>query len=141
MDIFNMLDADTVELIVGFAGIAEQWKLRFTSDVLPKIEQGWMEVGNGSSNPDEYIPCANCYMYANSVCGNGRFCMNCFGTEKSSIVSFQQMKELGRVTRYFETFETFKMYRESYNRSIERVTDEVLQASPIFKEMNKLNIN
>jgi hypothetical protein len=136
-----MLDTYCFNLILDFAGIEQQWKHRFSTDVLPKIEKGWMEVGNGNDPEYGYIPCANCYMYATSDCGNGRFCMNCARDERveTSIVCFDQMMEGSRIG-YFGNFETFKRYRDIYNNSLIRLNEDMLKNSTVFKKIYVMNI-
>lgn len=141
MKMFNMLDINCLELIVEFAGIKEQWKHRFSTDVLPKIEQGWMEVGNANDPGFGYIPCANCYMYAKSDCGDGKFCMNCARDDdvETSIVCFDQIKE-GTVIGYFGNFETFKRYREVYNTATVQLNEHMLKESSLFREIQMLSL-
>ena len=136
-----MLNIDCFNLILDFVGAENQWKHRFSADVLTKIEKGWMEVGNGNDLEHEYIPCANCYMYANSDFGNGRFCMNCAGDEdvETSIICFDQMLDVSSI-RCFGDFETFKRYREVYNNSIVILTDKMLKNSTVFKKIQMLNL-
>ena len=88
-----MLDIYCFNMILDFSDAKQQWKHRFSTDVLPKIEKGWMEVGNGNDPEYGYTPCANCYMYAKTECGDGRFCMNYARNEdvETSIVYFDQM--------------------------------------------------
>jgi hypothetical protein len=138
---FNILDINCKDLIAEFAGFTDQWKHRFSTDVLPKIEKGWMEVGNGNDSDYEYIPCANCYMYAKSECGNGRFCMNCAGVEnvQSSIVCFDQMSKVSNFG-HFEDFETFKRYRDTYNSTIVRINERMLKRSLLFKKIQMMNL-
>ncbi len=141
MKIFTMLDANCLELIVGFEGIAGEWKHRFSTDVLTKIDQGWMEVGNGNDREYGYAPCANCYMYAKSNCGDGRFCMNCAGDEgvETSFVNFEQIKK-DFSFGYFDNFEVFKRYREVYNSATVRLDERMLKGSALFKEIQMLNL-
>jgi hypothetical protein len=140
MKIFNMLDNNCLDMIIGFAGIKEQWKHRFSTDVLPKIEKGWMEVGNGNDSEYGYKPCANCYMYAQSCCGNGILCMNCANDEgvETSIVSFEQIKVYSSMG-YFEDYETFKRFRDVSNTYMIGVEECMLKNSPIFKQIQMLN--
>lgn len=141
MSKLNMLNFDILAIIADYAGVTEQWKHRFSTDVLPKIDQGWMEVGNGNGPNYEFTPCLNCYMYSRSDHGNGRFCMSCTMDEvvESEVVNFDQMK-ISRSFRIFDNFETFKRYRDVYNYTLIRMNDKILQKSTLFKEIQMLNL-
>lgn len=141
LKMFNIISIECLDIIIEFAGVKEHWKHRFSTDVLTKIDQGWMEVGNGNDREYGYIPCANCYMYSQTDCGDGRFCMNCAHDEgvETSFVNFDQMKGASRSCRYFEDFETFKRYRDVYNNSVVRVTEKMLKNSSLFKQIRMLN--
>ena len=136
-----MLEVECFNIILDFAGFNEQWKHRFSTDVLPKIEKGWMEVGNGNGPEYGYIPCANCYMYADSDFGHAGFCMNCAREDNvlTSLVCFDQMIG-GSTIGYFGNFETFKRYKEVYNNAIVRLDERMLKNSLVFKKNQMLNL-
>ncbi len=139
MKTFNMLDANCLDLIFEFAGI---WKHRFYIDVLPKIDQGWMEVGNGYGyGPGGvYEPCGNCYMHINFHSEDNRFCDQCSYMDEiaTSFVNFEIMKKKSLMFRYFDNFEAFKIYRDG-RASIIRVNKEILKGST-FREIQMLNL-
>lgn len=54
------------------------WKLRFTKEVLPRIDKGYRIVGqfclthfseDCNCYQESFVPCANCYFYGDE-CGN-----------------------------------------------------------------------
>lgn len=64
---FFSLPAELQALVCQFAGVEEQWKRRFTYDVLPLIEKGWREVGTRFVVVEHYeppvaFPCYICYV-------------------------------------------------------------------------------
>lgn len=56
-------------LIIEFAGVEEQWKHRFTTDVLPMIDQGIRCTGVDVFEGTLEI-CINCYTYGPQKCNN-----------------------------------------------------------------------
>ena len=132
---FSQLNHDCCALIGDFAGFADQWKHRFTTDVLPKIEQGWADVAIDDWNGG--MPCPNCYMYGNTGdYGQDGICINCQGDEeiRMTTVSFDQIKSVGSF-RHFHTFEIYKRYRDFYLLTNFSLNPNMLQASPVFKQI------
>ncbi len=140
LKMFNIISIDCLDIIIEFAGVKEHWKHRFSTDVLTKIDQGWMEVGNGNDREYGYIPCANCYVYAQSCYWNGILCMNCAYDEgvETSMVSFKQIKIHSHMG-YFEDYETFKRFIDVSNTYMIGVSEQMLKNSPIFKQIQMLN--
>ncbi len=98
MQIFKMLEVNCLELIIEFAGIKEQWQHCFSMDVLPKIEQGWKEVGLDDNN----TPCAICYVF-------DKKCPTCkLYNNRMVIKKFEEMREITPPFEKFDSFLTFK---------------------------------
>lgn len=142
---FTQLNFDVMGLIAEFAGTTQQWKMRFTEDVLPHIDRGWKTVGMYEPFPGmERVPCANCYMYGIEVNGDMGVCLNCDedlanGTLVLDSLCFEDMQEHLALSR-FERFCDFKKYRDVYNHSLVIITEELLETSSVFREVRMLGL-
>lgn len=108
------------ELIYEFSGQKEMWKTRFTNDVLAKIDGGHKIVGLWRNHGEELdgTPCGNCYIYADTACGNGEFCMNCVGNDAGqytimSYADYKSYRSSAPIMNAFETYEDFKRWRNA----------------------------
>jgi hypothetical protein len=139
----TVLCRDVFNLVEDFAGVADKWKHRFTTDVLPKIDQGWAIVGNANGGIAEYMPCANCYMYGSEGdLGMGGLCINCSYDEEvtSTFVNFKQIRDSTLSFRNFETFEDFQRYRVVYMNSEARLSERMLEESAVFRQIRMLGL-
>jgi hypothetical protein len=121
MNFFN-LPAEIADLIYDFGGQKKAWKMRFTNDVLTKIDKGHKIVGLWYNGDDdvEGMPCGNCYLYAGTECGNEEFCMNCIGNDagKYTVMAFADYKayfdrheQKVSLMDAFDTYEDFERWR------------------------------
>lgn len=114
------LPADLQSLVCEFAGMADQWKRRFTCDVLPDIEQGLCMVGDYYKNP-----CPVCYFRKYNPC---RFCDG----RTLKVVSYQEMKES---LPYYSPYATYAEYKMSQGGPVMEL-DQLDEA--IWAWMNKV---
>ena len=100
---FFSLPAELQALVCQFAGVEEQWKRRFTYDVLPLIEKGWHEVGTRfvvvEKQYGEHMsqivvaaPCHVCYMGLDGLRNDPEgSCWNCYtGPNDRAMVSYSE---------------------------------------------------
>lgn len=130
------LNMDCIELIADFAGITENWKLRFSMDVLTQIDQGWVEVG-----VKDGVPCANCYMYHDTVFCEDGLCLNCCDddeVDEKVMLNFQSIKPFSKY-RCFDKFEHFKKRRDVYLNTFTQITQSDIENSSLFREIQMLN--
>lgn len=139
---FFSLPADILDTIYGFS---DSWKTRFTNDVLPKINKGNKIVGltetiNGPG------PCGNCYLYADTACGNGTFCMNCERNPPGAYTTmdYAEYKAIDGGTvemRMFETYEDFcrwmNIEKLRINNDLPELQQQHLLAALLKKELHK----
>ena len=130
------LNADCISLISDFAGIKENWKHRFSTDVLTLIEVGWVEVGVYNE-----VPCANCYMYSNTEFCEDGLCLNCADdqVEETELVNFELMKRFSTY-KWLHTFETFKRRKDVYMNSFIQISQADIQNSTLFRKIQMYSL-
>lgn len=107
---FKVFDDNINSLIAEFAGTKENWKLRFTIDVLPCIEKGYKFVAIFDGEP-----CLNCYAYSDGI---NSFCYNDdINTSEYTLMSFDEYHS-GSMFNEFSYFD-FKQF--SLKSEIEKI--------------------
>jgi hypothetical protein len=75
----SIFPVSIASLIYEFAGTQQQWKTRFSNDVLPIINKGYRLVGmicydhdydqqHAECDCTDRYPCPNCYSYGTGLC-------------------------------------------------------------------------
>ena len=129
---FAQLNHDCIALIAEFAGTDEQWKRRFSEDVLPCVEQGYALVAMVEDKP-----CANCYFYGkHDLAGVGGVCMLCVGNADLVQVSFADMRGVENFKK-FEKFSDFKNYRDSYHQGLCMITRDDIYRAVLEREVRR----
>lgn len=136
-------------LIYEFSGVQQQWKTRFSNDVLPSINKGYRLVGMICS-AHEYIeqhvecdcveryPCANCYSYGIKLCRHDRY----------DSISYEEIKphhsDLVRnpyipyehwnyfAGKYFHIFDTLEYWRNQDAYNVTTYSDTVV---PLLEQL------
>lgn len=134
-----MLNPDCIALIEEFVGVADKWKQRFSIDVLPKIDQGWIEVGMTSAGP-----CSNCYIYGDSEHWGDfkNMCLACANkdTQETMLVNFDQIKKHAKFG-YLDNYEMFQKFKAAASDiDFVFIEDSMLTSSPLFREIQMINL-
>ena len=132
---FKQLNENCIALIAEMAGLKDQWKHRFSTDVLPKLDQGWMMVALYNNKP-----CLNCYMYANSKSGgiNG-VCLNCQDEPDRILTCFDEIRKIS-VIDYFDRYEDYARYRDFYTTTLFSLKKSMIESSLVFQKIQMLNL-
>lgn len=101
------LPVELCDLIYEMAGHREEWKIRFSNDVLSQINKGHRLVGmfcrhhgDDHCGCNELVPCANCYCYGNEICTHRSY----------EAVPYKQIVEHCSLTSKYTPMEVFMYY-------------------------------
>ena len=91
------------------------WKQKFTNEVIPQINKGWKLVAN-----DEYGPCINCYAYGNGSTINCNQSINRYirNHDLTIFMSFDEYKKLTPLNVYFNNASDYQRYEIVFKHTL-----------------------